>query len=203
MRGYERQGKLSVSLNCVLLKDNLSQAPALLDWASEAGFGVSFVVGEQRSRFQNVDTTDIWVTTEQRNELLSFRERRVHPRWKSFRPQVSRPQRRAFGQATFRSLLLCAGGFPAGCDGTLYYCSHSRAIGSCRKRSPLGDLLRPSQPPVPRRGSEGPRLCAECPPYTSTRLELEADIFKVLRYLAVSRISRLTRAKRPPKTTAS
>ena len=53
LRRRRERGQLTCSLNCVLLRDNLEEAPALLRWARERELPLSFVLGEERERFHN------------------------------------------------------------------------------------------------------------------------------------------------------
>ncbi len=48
LKGLRDDGRLSFSMNCVLLADNLEQAHELRSWAAGNGIPLSFVIGEHR-----------------------------------------------------------------------------------------------------------------------------------------------------------
>jgi len=189
LKSYQKDGGLTLSLNCVLLNDNLEEAPALLKWAGDNGFPISFVVGEQRKRFVNDEMKDAFIGAERKGMFLEFlRELSAKASFKNLSAIRYRELLNLIESGKERSLscYYALGGFLLGYDGTLYYCSHSRGIGNCRKSSAYeifydNDNLEYRQKELLR------KECRHCPPYTLTRLELEKDIFKILRFMLTGR----------------
>jgi MoaA/NifB/PqqE/SkfB family radical SAM enzyme len=175
------QGLLSTSLNCVLLDGNLDQAEALERWAGERKLAVSFVVGEQRERFFTHGLGDAFVGEADQPRLAAF-----------FRDQATRVGQRlgvavkydeladmlAGRRERSASCYYAMGGLLLGHDGALYYCSHSREVGSCRHGSARGIYYDPQNLEY-RRHTLLQRECLRCPPYTRTRWELEADLHRL------------------------
>ena len=183
LQGFRREGKLTFSINSVLLADTLAEAPKLLEWAESEAIPVSFVVGEQRERFMNDDLTKAFIPPDRKQELTDF-----------VKAALARNARSAAG-LKYRAILDFLEGRPRavscyyalsglllGYDGTLYYCSHSRAVGNCRDRSAAEIFYDPENLDYRRRELLR-ATCPQCPPYTTTRLEQEKDIFKLLRFL--------------------
>lgn len=183
LKAYRETGKLSLSINCVLLRHNLEQARELLTWARKEEIPASFVVGEQRSRFQNLEMGEVFITDGQRRRLLDFLE------------HLRASQGRSPGGLKYRALqdVLQGADRPVSCyyalaglllgfDGALYYCSHSRAIGNCRER-PAADIFYDPSNLEYRKSQLLGAACRQCPPYTATRLELEKDIFRAIWYV--------------------
>lgn len=184
LTAYRQKGKLSFSLNCVLLRENLETAPAILNWAQERSIPISFVLGEQRDRFFNDQMQDVFIGEEQREVLLRFlrelgnRGSRLNPGRIKYEELTEMLEGR-----TERSLscYYAFSGFLVGYDGTLYYCSHSRAIGNCLVRSAY-ELFYDPENLMYRRSELIQKECRKCPPYTRTRLEIEKDLLTIARY---------------------
>jgi len=184
------QGRLTFSFNCVLLADNLESARELTRWAGERGIPVSFVVGEQRDRFRTNGLESAFVSPEHRAELLAFL-RSVADDPAQGAPSVVKYRELADvleGRGT-RSLscYYAMGGLLLGHDGTLYYCSHSRAIGSCRDDAPTAIYYQPDNLTYRRRELQHEK-CPVCPPYTRTRWEIEKDLPRMLAAAVLRRL---------------
>jgi MoaA/NifB/PqqE/SkfB family radical SAM enzyme len=190
LKVYRQNNELTFSLNCVLLNENLEAAPALLNWARENSIPISFVLGEERDRFFNNEMKSMFVSEEQRETLLGFlRELSRGSSFKNLGAMKYRELIHMIEGTKNRSLSCYYGfsGFLLGYDGTLYYCSHSEGIGNCLKDSAYEifydrDNLQYRQRELIR------KECRRCPPYTRTRLELEKDIFKIIKFVLKERI---------------
>ena len=78
-------------------------------------------------------------------------------------------------------------GFLLGYDGTLYYCSHSNGIGNCLKRSAY-DLFYDPDNLRYRQATLIEKECGYCPPYTRTRMEMEKDLYKIVKFVLKEKI---------------
>lgn len=191
------RGLLTFSFNCVLLADNLDGIRDLTAWAGERGIPVNFVVGEQRDRFRTGGLEDAFVGQELRGELVAFLRSVADDPAQSTPAAVKYRELAAVldGRRTRRlSCYYAMGGLLLGHDGTLYYCPHSAAIGSCRDRSPrevyydAGNLRYRSRELKHKK-------CPVCPPYTRTRWEIEKDL---PRMLAAAVLRKLRPRRSPP-----
>jgi hypothetical protein len=177
MRG---QGDLTLSLNCVLLESNLDEARRLRTWARSHDYPISFVVGESRDRFFTEGLEDSFVSRTDRGVVVSFlRELAEDPGEGAASALRYRELADVLAGAAERSLscYYAMGGVLLGHDGTLYYCSHSRALGDCLSRSPA-DIYYASENVSYRRRELLDRECRCCPPYTRTRWESEKDLLR-------------------------
>lgn len=177
-----RAGRLSLSMNCVLLKKNLDEIDRLVDWTREREIPLSFVVGEVRSRFANQDLAEAMLPPERKDELIAFLEAWARDLSRSGLASLRyRELVRLLRDPTGRRSLACyyaMGGLVLGPDGALFYCSHSRKIGNGRERSAEETFYDPAQLEYRRRALlEGE--CRRCPPYTLTRWELQASLDRV------------------------
>lgn len=171
------EGALTFSFNCVLLAGNLPSVRELCDWAAPRRIPVAFVVGEQRERFRTEGLEASFVAEDDRAELVAF-----------LREVADDPAQGAPSAVKYRELadvlegrrprtLSCyyaMGGLLLGHDGTVYYCPHSRAVGSCRGEAPHRVYFDPDNLRY-RRELERDR-CPRCPPYTRTRWEIGRDL---------------------------
>ncbi len=192
LRGEER---LSFSFNCVLLAENLDNVRELTRWAGERDIPVSFVVGEQRERFRTGGLENAFVGTGRRKDLISF-----------LRSVADDPAQGAPSAVKYRELadvlegrrtrrLSCyyaMGGLLLGHDGTLYYCPHSKAIGTVRQRPPREIFYDPVNLDY-RRTALLKNRCLTCPPYTRTRWEIEKDLPRMVLASARRRVENLFR----------
>ncbi len=190
LKSYQQDNGLSLSLNCVLLNDNIDEAPYLLKWAKENNIPINFVIGEQRERFFNHEMEDVFIGPEKADMLLGF--------FRELSEKVSLDNMSAIRYKELIKMIEGKGkrslschyafsGFLLGYDGTLYYCSHSKGIGNCRRRSAY-DIFYDNDNLKYRQSELIQRECYQCPPYTLTRLELEKDIFKILKFVVKERI---------------
>jgi len=198
LAGLRERGRLTFSFNCVLLADNLDAVDELRRWAGERKIPVAFVVGEQRDRFRTAGLQDSFVGLDRRPELVAF-----------LRSVADDPDQSAPSSVKYRELadifegraarrLSCyyaMGGLLLGHDGTLYYCPHSAAVGSCRDRQPHAVFYDPESLRYRRSEILGAK-CRRCPPYTRTRWEIEKDLPRMA--LAALR-RRLSRNGHPPR----
>ena len=192
-----REGCLSFSFNCVLLADNLATVRDLCGWAAERQIPVSFVVGEQRDRFRTEGLEGAFVPEARQQELTDFlREVAADPAQGA--PSAVKYRELAdVLEGTRRRTLSCyyaMGGLLLGHDGTIYYCPHSRAVGSCRAATPSEIYFDDDNLVYRRRDLENGR-CATCPPYTRTRWEIEKDLPRMVVATARRRFGR--RAAKP------
>ncbi len=175
-------GRLSFSMNCVLLAENLEQAGELRSWAAQRGIPLSFVIGEHRLRFRTEGLDGAFVSGDDEKGMIGFlRELAEDPSQSpvsagKYREIVAILEGR---KARSLSCYYAMGGVLLGYDGELYYCSHSREIGSCCDRAPL-ELYYDSGNLEYRREQLFGAECLHCPPYTRTRWEIENDLPKVL-----------------------
>jgi len=182
---YRRNGGLTFSLNCVLLNDNIEGAPALLDWACDRRVPISFVVGENRERFINDDMEGVILGPERRDELLAFLKLAEERRGRGTLDAVRYTDLISViggGRARTLSCYYAFAGVMLGHDGTLYYCSHSRALGNCRERSAHDIFYDPANLRY-RETALLRKECLHCPPYTFTRMEREKDVLKIVKHL--------------------
>ncbi len=175
------RGQLSCSLNCVLLRDNLGQAPELLRWAREQELPLSFVLGEERERFHNQDCRQRFLGDEDREKLTGF-IRGLAAEFSAANPSALKYDEilRMLEEGRERTLscYYAFAGVLLGLDGTLYYCSHSKGIGNAA-RTPAHRLFYSRENLGYRRDKLLRAECRHCPPYTLTRMELEKDILKL------------------------
>jgi len=185
------KGRLSFSMNCVLLAGNLDEARALRSWAAARAIPITFVIGERRRRFRTEGMDEAFVTEDDEARLVSF-----------LRQLVDDPEQSAVSADKYREIvdimegaktrtLSCyyaMGGVLLGYDGVLYYCPHSAAIGDCRERPPAEIYFDPENLAY-RRTALFESECLECPPYTRTRWEMQKDLPRTLRSMVRRRRS--------------
>lgn len=180
----------TLSLNCVVTNANADHLGELLEWSEQRNLYVNFVLGEVRGRFFNQDTTD--QTTIQgagREKTIGFfrhlAQNRSLTNTNAFRYNclVNMLER---GEKRDVACYYAMGGLILGSHGALYYCSHSKEIGNCREQSAYEiyfakDNLRYREQSLMR------NECLYCPPNSLTRLQLQKDLLKYLRFLASAR----------------
>ena len=174
------RGQLSCSLNCVLLKNNLDHAPDLVRWAAEQDLPLSFVLGEERERFHNRECRERFINGGGRQQLIGL----IRSLAANGTGSAAVKYRELLGmlEQGRKRTLSCYYGFAGlllGHDGSLYYCSHSRAIGNAAD-TPAHRLFDDEENLGYRRDELLGRECRTCPPYTLTRMELQKDIHKHL-----------------------
>lgn len=180
--GERRQrGQLTCSLNCVLLRDNIEEAPHLLRWARDRDLPLSFVLGEERERFHNTACGERFLGEEDRGRLIAFIRSlagNVSPANPSAVKYGEILRMLEEGRERTLSCYYAFAGVLLGNDGTLYYCSHCRGIGNALE-TPAHELFYDRKNLEYRKGRLIGDECRHCPPYTLTRMELEKDILKV------------------------
>jgi MoaA/NifB/PqqE/SkfB family radical SAM enzyme len=178
-----RAGRLTLSMNCVVLEKNLDELDRLIGWTRERRIPLSFVMGEVRSRFANQDMAQALLPAERKEALVAFFEERSRDLSLSGPASLRyRELARLLRDPRGRRSLACyyaMGGFVLGPDGSLYYCSHSRKIGNGRERSAQEAFYDPAQLAY-RRRELLEKECLRCPPYTLTRWELQASLDRVV-----------------------
>lgn len=182
LQDYFRRKELTLSLNAVLLNDNLDQARSLAAWAKNQQIPITFVVGELRERFHNDDMRKVFIGPERKDELLSF-----------FKEQCLNRSPKDFSVLRYQELIklltsqaertlpcnYALGGAMLGYDGQLYYCSHSKAIGNCLDQSAFKIYFN-SLNQLYRRQELLHKECLKCPPYTLTRWELQTIVDRLM-----------------------
>jgi MoaA/NifB/PqqE/SkfB family radical SAM enzyme len=175
-------GRLSFSMNCVLLADNLHQARELKVWAADRTIPLNFVIGEDRHRFRTEGLDGAFATGDDMGELVGFLGELVDDPALSAVTAGKYREIIAMLEGRKERSLSCyyaMGGLVLGHDGRLFYCSHSRDIGSCRERSPWEIYVDPENLAY-REEELIQRECRRCPPYTRTRREIGKDLPRVL-----------------------
>jgi len=188
------QGRLSFSMNCVLLAENLGQADELRSWAGSRGIPLSFVIGEHRPRFRTEGLEEAFVADGDQPELVAFMRRLADDRTQSAVSAGKYREVAAMLEGGAERTLACyyaMGGVLLGYDGRLYYCSHSEEIGSCVERAPHEIYFDAANLEYRKTGLLASE-CRHCPPYTRTRWEIQKDLPRVIkdavkRKLAASR----------------
>lgn len=182
LKSYRLKGELTLSINAVLLRENLGQARQLAAWALEQDIPISFAVGEQRARFRNQEMADAFVPNEDHGKLLVIlRELGDELSARSLHSLRYRDLVRMMEKGSPRTLpcYYALGGFVLGHDAQLYYCSHSRTIGNSLDRSAYEIYYDPANLTYHKQYLLG-QECAGCPPYTLTRWEIEVHAHKIL-----------------------
>jgi len=180
LRERRQRGQLTCSLNCVLLRDNIEEAPDLLRWAREHDLPLSFVLGEERERFHNTACGERFLAEGDRGRLIAF----IRSLADDFPASPSAVKYGEIlrmleeGRERTLSCYYAFAGVLLGNDGTLYYCSHCRGIGNALE-TPAHELFYGKENLEYRKERLINVECRHCPPYTLTRLELEKDILKV------------------------
>lgn len=185
LKRYRVKNKLTISLNCVLLNENLESARELERWAADSGLPINFVVGELRERFDNTEMGNALVHEKDKGKLVSFLKEAgsgfslSHLSVLRYRELV----KILAGEGVRKlSCYYQLGGIMLGANGQFYYCPHSKEIGNCRCKSALNIYYDPENLNYRNRELINGECC-HCPPYTRTRWELEVDMHKVLALL--------------------
>lgn len=180
LKRLQQDGGLTISLNCVLLKRNIAEAPQLLKWANENKLPISFVVGEQRERFRNKEMESELLDSEGKRYLIKFLKKLssdiLHNKIEAIKYRDLADVIEGKKERT-SSCYYYFSGFILGYDGTIYYCSHSKGIGNCRDRSAY-EIFYDTSNLKYREKELYQKECKHCPPYTTTRMELEKDILR-------------------------
>lgn len=195
LAGHRDQRRLTFSINCVLLADNLAVAGELERWAKARSIPVSFVAGERRERFFTDGLESAFLGANGERDLIRFlRERRDDPENSASSVSKYRELVAILEGRKERSLACyyAMGGLLLGHDGSLYYCSHSREIGNCLDRPAHEVYFNPKN--LEYRSSKLLSAeCLTCPPYTRTRWEIEKDLPRTLAEAIRKRLRRSAR----------
>lgn len=180
-------GRLSFSMNCVLLSENLVGAEALKQWAAGRRIPLSFVIGEHRPRFRTEGLDGAFVDPDDQQPLIDFLKGLAEDPSQSavsagkYREVVAMLEGR---KTRSLSCYYAMGGLVLGHDGRLFYCSHSDEIGRCQERSPC-EIYYDRDHLAYRERALVQAECRQCPPYTRTRWEIEKDlprtVFEIVR----------------------
>jgi MoaA/NifB/PqqE/SkfB family radical SAM enzyme len=154
--------RLTFSMNCVLLANNLQSARELKTWAESRIIPLSFVVGERRVRFRTDGLEGAFAETNDRKPLIETRSLACY---------------------------YAMGGLLLGHDGRLYYCSHSKEIGACGERLPH-EIYYDAKNLEYRARDLLHEECRHCPPYTRTRWEIQKDLGRTVLDMVRHRRSR-------------
>lgn len=197
LTGLRDDGRLSFSMNCVLLAENLAQAHELRSWAASNGIPLSFVIGEHRLRFRTEGLDEAFASGDDEKKLIGFLADLADDDAQSAASAEKYREIVAMLEGRRTRTLSCyyaMGGLLLGFDGRLFYCSHSDEIGSCLVRPPEEIYYDPDNLGY-RRDALLRKECLHCPPYTRTRWEIQKDLPRSL----VGILSRkLTRPDRDP-----
>ncbi len=194
---HRARGKLTFSINCVLLADNIAGARDLEQWATARAIPISFVVGERRDRFFTDGLESAFLGPQGEGDLIAFlRERRDDPQNSASSVSKYRELVAVLEGRKKRSLACyyAMGGLLLGHDGSLYYCSHSREIGNCLDR-PAHEIYFEKKNLEYRSSELLDAECLTCPPYTRTRWEIEKDLPQTLTEALRKRVRRSVRER--------
>ncbi len=186
LQALDGREALSLSLNCVITNLNAARLEAVHAWCVERGLRINFILGEVRDRFFNQAMTDRTVVSgEHKQQAIAFLRRLA--RGKSLAdPATFRYYELAnMLERGTRRRIAChyaMGGLILGSHGDLYYCSHSRAIGNCRRRSAYSVYFDAANLRYRQDGLLQAE-CAHCPPNTFNRLEFQKDLLRFLMFL--------------------
>jgi len=190
LQEIKEQYGIYLSVNCVITRLNVNHLDRIFEWSQETQVPINFVLGEIRERFHNLEMEhDTLIGQENREDLITFL-RRLANRKNIFFQHTLRYDSLAnmleFGCKRNLACYYALGGFVIGSDGALSYCPHSKEIGSCRGRSALEIYFDPSNLRY-RRESLQKDKCLTCPSYNFNRMEVEKDLWKVMKHLVLKR----------------
>jgi len=176
----------TLSLNCVVTNANANHLGELLEWCKQRNLYVNFVLGEVRERFFNQDTVEqTAIQGTARTETIGFFRRLAQNRslintnafrYNCLANMLERGEKRDV------ACYYAMGGLILGSHGNLYYCSHSKEIGNCREQSAY-EIYFAKDNLQYREQSLMRNECLYCPPNSLTRLQLQKDLWKYLRFL--------------------
>ena len=190
---HRNEGRLSFSINCVLLADNIASAENLEQWAGDREIPISFVVGEKRERFFTEGLEPAFLGPDDEKDLLAFLHRLARDPAQSATSANKYRELVAILEGRKTRSLACyyaMGGLLLGHDGCLYYCSHSKEIGNCLDR-PAHEIYFESMNLEYRSRELLNAECQTCPPYTRTRWEIEKDLPRTILEMARRRLGRI------------
>jgi MoaA/NifB/PqqE/SkfB family radical SAM enzyme len=177
-----------LSLHCVITAANAGDLGELLRWSRGRKLPISFALAEVRERFLNLDKADqVRISAGQMDQVIAFLRELSHAK-ALFNPSAFRYHHLAnilqLGQKRTMACHYAMGGVILGARGELYYCPHSRTLGTCRTQ-PAYDIYYAGENLSYRRSELIHGECLRCPPYTFNRLEYAKDLKKYLRFLLI------------------
>lgn len=190
LRALEGDGRLFLSLNCVITNSNASHLHELLEWSKQHQMRINFVLGEVRDRFFNQDmATQTAVSGREKRDAISFLRHLAQDR--SLTNVVGFRYHRLVKmlEEDAERKMAChyaMGGVILGSHGDLYYCKQSQSIGNCRERS-AHEIYYERENLEYRKFGLIRDTCDHCLPNTFNRLEFQKDLLRLLRFLAGSR----------------
>lgn len=189
LRALDSPG-FTLLLNCVVTNANARHLDELQEWCEQRDLPINFVLGEVRERFFNQDTVgETTIQGANRKEAIRFfrclAQNRSLTNFNAFRyhclaNMLERGEKRDI------SCHYALGGLILGSHGSLYYCSHSKAIGNCRERSAY-EIYFAKDNLQYREQSLLKSECLHCPPNSTIRLQFSKDFLKYLRFLTRAR----------------
>lgn len=186
MQEIKEQFGIYLSVNCVITRLNVNHLDRIFEWSRETQVPINFVLGEIRERFHNLEMErDTLVGEEQREDLAAFL-RRLAGRKDIFFQHTLRYHSLAnmleLGCKRDLACYYALGGVVIGADGALSYCPHSKEIGNGKERSAQEIYFDPSNLRYRRETLQDDK-CFSCPSYNFNQMEVERDLWKVVKHL--------------------
>jgi len=179
-----------LSVNCVITRLNVDRLQTIFDWSQEVKVPTNFVLGEIRERFHNLEMEDDTLIGKEHTEVLVAFLRKLADRKDLFFQHSLRYASLAdmleFGNRRDLACYYALGGVVIGSDGALSYCPHSKEIGCGRERAAHEIYFDPSNLKY-RRESLLQDKCLTCPSYNFNQMEIERDLWKVMKHLLLKR----------------
>jgi len=189
LRSIQERNGHSLSLNCVLMDINLLNVHELRTWSERKGLPVSYVLGEVRERFFNLDTSPKTLIGEDQKDFLIKFLRELAKDKRISNPSSFRYHSLAnmieFNAKRTNACHYAMGGAILDPYGTLYFCPHSKAIGNCTKGF-AKEFYYSEENLKYRTEKLLSTQCMKCPPYTLNRIEAAKDLFKIIKYMFLS-----------------
>jgi sulfatase maturation enzyme AslB (radical SAM superfamily) len=186
LRPIQERNYNSLSLNCVLMNVNLLNVYELKNWSESEGLPVSYVLGEVRERFFNLETHPTTLIGEYKKDFLIRFLRELARNKRMSNPSAFRYHSLAnmmeFNRKRTNACHYAMGGAILGPYGTLYFCPHSNAIGNCRESS-AKEIYYSEKSLKYKKEEILYAECKKCPPYTLNRREAEKDLLKIIKFL--------------------
>ncbi|HHT9119113.1 MAG TPA: radical SAM protein [Candidatus Hypogeohydataceae bacterium YC41] len=190
LKALQQDHRYALNLNCVITKINLENIPELIQWGKMVDLPITFILGELRERFMNLDTASNIVIPKDKKDLLIKFLRTLSAKKSLFNHHAFRYKALAdmieFNTERDISCHYDIGGVILGSEGDIHYCPQSSSIGSCRERSAF-DIYYDAKNIDYRINSVQRERCPFCPPLTFNKLELHKDMLKYLKFLVTNR----------------
>ena len=180
------RGLLHTGVACVVLNENIDHLNELYDWCQPRGLPIHFTPAETRARFYNLNHENHFEPDENNKP-------RAARFFRTLANQKSLYNFKAYAYDAIAGLMesgrvrtmACEyreAGMILGEHGELYYCPHDEPLGNCRERS-AHDLYFDTVNLRRRRKFLFRQKCPHCPPKDCSRVPMQIDIFKYLRFL--------------------